>query len=129
MSKRNKVIFGISVIFFILVLCFVNISLSLGYKITISNNTNKTIENLELRYSVGDTIETISQIEPKKSWKDTINTNTIKGENSIILTYEDTKGNSHEETIVGYLEKGNNGHVKVTITEIDDAGKLELEIK
>ena len=88
-----------------------------------------TVEKLELKYKVGNIIQTISQIESKKSWKDTIDTNAIQGGNSIILTYKDNKGNSYEEYIVGYLEKGYNGKANVVINNIDENGKLEITIK
>ncbi|KLU63865.1 MULTISPECIES: hypothetical protein [Desulfosporosinus] len=88
-----------------------------GYKITITNNTDKTAECLELKYKVGNTIQTISQIEPHKSWRGKIDTNTIQGENSIILTYKDNNGNSYEECVVGYLEKGYEGQANVVINK------------
>lgn len=129
MSKKNKIIISVLVVFLIVVIGVFKFSFSSGYKISIDNNTNKTIENLELKYYVGNTIKTISQIEPKKSWKYNIDTNSIQGENSIILTYKDNKGNSYEESVVGYLEKGYSGKSNVVINKIDDNGKLEIEVK
>ena len=129
MSKKNKIIISVLVVFLIVVIGVFKISFSSGYKISIDNNTNKTIENLELKYYVGNTIKTISQIEPKKSWKYNIDTNSIQGENSIILTYKDNKGNSYEESVVGYLEKDYSGKSNVVINKIDDNGKLEIEVK
>lgn len=129
MNKTNKITIGI-VIF--LILGFIGIckfSFSSGYKICITNNTDKTVERLELNYKVGNTIQTISQIESKKTWKDTIDTNSIKGENAIILIYKDNKGTSYEEYIVGYLEKGYRGKANVVINSIDTNGKLEIIIK
>ncbi len=129
MSKKNKIIISVLIVFLIVVIGVFKFSFSSGYKISIDNNTNKTIENLELKYYVGNTIKTISQIEPKKSWKDNIDTNSIQGENAIILTYKDNKGNSYEESVVGYLEKGYSGKSNVVINKIDDNGKLEIEVK
>lgn len=129
MSKKNKIIISVLVVFLTVVIGVFKFSFSKGYKISIDNNTNKTIENLELKYYVGNTIKTILQIEPKKSWKNNIDTNNIQGKNAIILTYKDNKGNSHEEFVVGYLEKGYSGKSNVVINKIDDNGKLEIEVK
>ena len=129
MNKKNKIIISVLVVLLIVAISVFKFSFSSGYKISIDNNTNKTIENLELKYYVGNTIKTISKIEPKKSWKDNIDTNNIQGENSIILTYKDNKGNSYEESVVGYLEKGYSGKSNVVINKIDDNGKLEIEVK
>ncbi|WP_270206226.1 hypothetical protein, partial [Clostridium butyricum] len=104
-------------------------SFSSGYKISIKNNTNKTIENLELKYYDGNTLTTISQIEPKESLEYNIDTNNIRGENAVILTYKDNKGNSYEEYVVGYLEKGYIGKSNVVINKIDDNGTLDMEVK
>ena len=128
MSKRNKIIISVVILFLLGVIGICKFSFSSGYKIYITNNTNNTVEKLELKYKVG-IIQTISQIESKKSWKDTIDTNAIQGGNSIILTYKDNKGNSYEEYIVGYLEKGYNGKANVVINNIDENGKLEITIK
>ena len=48
---------------------------------------------------------------------------------TVTLTYKDNKGNSYEEYIVGYLEKGYNGKANVVINNIDENGKLEITIK
>ncbi|NME83296.1 hypothetical protein [Clostridium sp. SM-530-WT-3G] len=129
MSKNNKIIISVLVVFLIIIISVFKFSFSSEYKISIENNTNKTIENLELKYQVGNTIKTISQIESKKSRKYDIDTNSIEGENSIILTYKDNKGNSYEEFVVGYLEKGYSGESNVVINKIDDNGKLEIDVK
>lgn len=129
MRKKNKIIIGVLILFLLGVISIYKFSFSSGYKISITNNTNKTIEKLELKYKVGNIIQSISQIEPKKSWKDTIDTKKIQGENAIILTYKDNKGNSYEEYVVGYLEKGYSGKANVVINNIDENGKLKITIK
>ena len=129
MSKKNKIIIGVLILFLLGVISIYKFSFSSGYKISITNNTNKTIEKLELKYKVGNIIQSISQIEPKKSWKDTIDTKKIQGENAIILTYKDNKGNFYEEYVVGYLEKGYSGKANVVINNIDENGKLNITIK
>lgn len=129
MSKNNKIIISSLILFLIIFISIFKFGFSSGYKISIENNTNETIENLELKYYVGGTIKIISKIEPQKFWEDNIDTNSIQGENSIILSYKDNKGNSHEEYIVGYLEKGYSGKSNVIINKIDDNGELEIKAK
>lgn len=129
MSKKNKIMIGVLIVFLLGVIGIVKVNFTSGYKISITNDTKKTITNLELKYKVGNTIQTISQIQSKKSWKDTIDTNSIQEENSIILTYKDNEGNSYEEYVVGYLEKGYSGKVSVVINKIDENSKLEIEVK
>lgn len=129
MNMKIKFILFALVIFLLVVIGILKFNFSSGYKISITNNTNKTIENLELRYKVDDIIQNISQIESKKSWKGTIDTNSIQGENAIILTYKNSKGTSYEEYVVGYLEKGYSGKADVVINKINENGKLEMEVK
>jgi hypothetical protein len=129
MSKKNIIIISVLIVFLLGVIGIVKFGFSSGYKVSITNNTNKTIVNLELKYKVGNTIQTISQIESKKSWKGTIDTNSIKGENQITLIYKDNKGTSYEECVIGYLEKGYSGKVNVVINKINENGKLEIEVK
>ena len=129
MSKKNKIIIGVLIMFLFGIVGVVKFSFSSGYKISITNNTDKTVTNLELKYKVGNTIQKISQIESKKSWKYKIDTNSIQGENAIILIYKDKDGNSYEEYVVGYLEKGYSGQTDVVINKIDENGKLEIEAK
>lgn len=129
MSKKNKIITSIVILLLLGVTGIYKFSFSSGYKISITNNTNKTVEKLELKYKVGNIIQTISQIESKKTWKNTIDTNSIQGENAIILTYKDNKDNVYEEYVVGYLEKGYSGKANVVINNINKNGKLEITIK
>ena len=123
MGKKHMVIIGM-LLAFISILKFNN-----GYKITITNNTDKVVIDLELKYKVGVSIQTIRKIEAKKSWKYNIDTSSLEAENAIILKYKNNKDNVYEESIVGYLEKGYNGQASVAINKIDENGKLEIEVK
>lgn len=133
MSKRNKIIIGVLILFLLGIVGVFKVNFSSGYKISNTNNTNNTnkiVGGLEIRYKTGGVIiQSISQIQPKNSWKYTIDTNNIQSENSIILKYKDNKCNSYEEYIVGYLEKGYRGNVNVAINNIDKNGKLDMKIK
>ncbi len=100
-----------------------------NYKISIKNNTDKFVEDLKLQYNTGELIDIIKEIATKTSWKDKINTSTIKDENSIILSYRDNNSNLHKETIISFLEKGSSGRVNIIINSIDENGKLNLIIE
>lgn len=69
MSKRNKIIISVVILFLLGVIGICKFSFSSGYKIYITNNTNNTVEKLELKYKVGNIIQTISQIESKNLGK------------------------------------------------------------
>ena len=129
MSKKNKFIIVIFISLLLVILGIIKFTFNSGYKIHIVNNTNQSIKSIEIKFKVGSILETISQIDPSSSWKTTIDTNSIQGENSIVLIYKDNQGNSYEKTIVGYLEKGYIGKVKVFIDKIDENGRLEINTK
>ena len=82
-----------------------------------------------MKYKNGNRIQIISQIESEKTWKYKIDSGSIEGEDAIILIYKDKQGNSYEEYVVGYLEKGYNGKVDVNINKIDENRKLDIEIR
>lgn len=127
MGKKQMVIIGILLV---LLLAFIsNVKFNNGYKITITNNTDKVVTDLELKYKVGDTIKTIPKIEAKKSLKCNIDTSSLEEENAIILTYKDNKDNLYEESVVGYIEKGYSGYANLGINKFDQNGKLEIEVK
>ncbi|WP_160672443.1 hypothetical protein [Clostridium sp. C8-1-8] len=129
MSKLTKIAIVGLITFILSVIGIAKFSFNSGYKISINNTTNVAIERLELKYKAGNVIKAISQIGAKASWTGAIDTNSFDGENAIILTYKDNKNNPHEEYVVGYLEKGYHGNTNVVINNIDENGKLELEVK
>ncbi|GFZ31291.1 hypothetical protein CSC2_18170 [Clostridium zeae] len=127
MNKKNKILIGMVVV---LVLVAIDImKFSSRYKIDINNKSDKTVNNLELRYKVNGTIQSISQLEPKKFWEYKVDTSELKSEDQILLTYKDSKGNYYEHYLVGYLEKGYRGKVNVVINKIDDDGKLDVKVE
>lgn len=129
MGKKSKIIIGILILSLLVVVIMAKMNFNRGYKISITNDSNKTVEKLELKYKSGNKIQTISKIEPEKSWKYTVDTSILQGENAIILSYKDNMGNSYKEYVVGYLEKGYSGKTNVIINNIDENGKLEIELK
>ena len=129
MGKKSKIITCILILSLLVVVIMAKMNFNRGYKISITNDSNKTVEKLELKYKSGNKIQTISKIEPEKSWKYTVDTSILQGENAIILSYKDNMGNSYKEYVVGYLEKGYSGKTNVIINNIDENGKLEIELK
>lgn len=130
MYKRNKIVIGLLVIFIIGIIGVFKVNFGNGYKITITNNTNEIVKDLEIRYKTGGVIiQNIFGIQPKDSWRYKLDTKNIQSENAIILKYKDYEGNSYEEYIVGYLEKGYFGRVNAIINNIDENGKLEIKVK
>lgn len=69
MNKKNKSIICALILFLLGVIGIVKFSFNSGYKIYITNNTNKIIENLELKYKVGNT-NIIKVISMKNMWWD-----------------------------------------------------------
>lgn len=127
MNKKIKVGLGIA---FVLLLVIIDIvKFTSVYKIDISNKADSTVRNLELRYKVNGTIKNISQLEPRRFWEYKIDTSELNGEDQILLTYKDKTGRYYEKYLVGYLEKGYRGNIRITINDIDDNGKLELNIE
>lgn len=129
MSKISKIIVSVTTIVVVLIALALIKNISDGYKLSITNITDSTIIDLELRYKVGGVIKTISKIEPNKSWKERVDTKKVQGENSIFLIYKDKNGNIHDECLVGYLENGYNGQVDAVINKIDEDGKLEISLE
>lgn len=129
MSKISKIIVSVTTIVAVLIALALIKNINDGYKLSITNTTDSTIIDLELRYKVGGVIKTISKIDPKKYWKEKVDTKQIQGENSIFLIYKDKKGNIHDECLVGYLENGYSGQVYAVINKIDEDGKLEISLE
>lgn len=75
--KRNKIIVGILVLCMIVISGTFKANLGNGYKFTVINNTDKTLEDLEIRYKTDGMIQNIAKIQPKDSWKYTLDTNSI----------------------------------------------------
>lgn len=122
--KKKKFISMLAVCILV-VICICKFWFGGRYKIFIENNTDKVIENIELKYDDAHSIATISRIEPKKTLEYDVETNSIQGEKAINLTYKDKKGNAYEES-VAYLEKGYEGKTNIIINSVDIDGKLEM---
>ncbi|OPX49755.1 hypothetical protein [Clostridium thermobutyricum] len=128
MKTKRKLIICSLIIFLSGALYFLSIIFSNKYNITILNNTNQSISNMELKFKTNGSIKKIPKIEKNNSFKISIDTSSIQSEDAIILEYKDIKDNIHKEYVVGYLEKGHFGNVKVIIHKINYLGVLDISI-
>ena len=102
---------------------------SSGFDITIKNHTDLQIEGLKITYhNIEKEIE-IPAIKPDASYSINIDPKEDFGENSMTLYYHDQKGNRHDETIIGYFEKGYSGKVNIEILSIDSNRELTLKVE
>ena len=125
MRRKSVMLSVITIIILFLIWIF---NFNIGYSIAITNNTNKIIKELNLKYKSGEEIVNIPVIKGKEVWKGKIKTDKVNGENQIILQYKDNKGTLYEYIIVPYLERGYSGKIKVFIKDVDKEGGLKLNI-
>ncbi|MGL4847841.1 MAG: hypothetical protein ACRC28_02785 [Clostridium sp.] len=128
MKKKNKIIVGCSIGLLILLTVVTRVFLKSEYRITIQNNANEVVKDLELVYAKGDKIDNIS-VNSYESIDYYHNTEDVEGENVVLLRYKDNNGQVHETIVIGYLEKGYSGHVRVAIHNVDKDKKLDLDVE
>lgn len=100
-----------------------------GFDISIENQTTSSISGLRITYLNATQDVDVPAIESNSRIKLNINPSENFSENSMKLYYFDKTGTRHEETIVGYFEKGYSGKTKVTIKSIDESGLLTVTIE
>lgn len=100
-----------------------------GFDISFENQTSSTISGLRITYMNADKDVDVPAIEANSKVKLNINPIEKFGENSMKLYYFDKAINRHEETIVGYFEKGYSGKSNVEIKSIDGNGVLTVKVK
>lgn len=97
-------------------------------QLLIQNNTSETITGLKIEYSNSLNDTKIPEILPKQVYK----TNLILPENftegSIKILYTDKQGESHEEYLSGYIEKGDEVKFNVAIDSVENNGVLSIKI-
>lgn len=127
MSKKYKILDGL--ILSTLIFTFLMITFYGKYNISINNNTDEAVQNLQIAYSSGTVIESIDKLDEYDSWKNSISTKQIQGSDSLILKYKDAAGDIHEETIVGDLKGGYSGKVEISLSEVNDKGIFLIGLK
>ena len=100
-----------------------------GFDISIYNQTNTKTSGMKITYMNAVKDIEVPIVEANSTIKLNVNPTENFGENSMVLYYFDNEGKRHEETIVGYFEKGYNGKSNVKIKSIDGVGKLTIEAK
>lgn len=100
-----------------------------GFDISIVNQTSSKISGLKITYLSAAKDIIVPDINANSQVKLNVNPSENFGENSMKIYYFDKAGNRHEETIVGYFEKGYSGKSNAEIKSIDDAGILIVKVK
>lgn len=115
----------------LLVACkeFLGFIFTSGFDISIYNQTNTKISGLKITYkNVTKDVE-IPDVEANSKVKLNVNPSENFGENSMMLYYLDKGNKRHEETIIGYFERGYSGKVNIEINSINESGRLEIKVK
>ncbi|MDE5055218.1 hypothetical protein NDK25_23675 [Niallia taxi] len=125
----KKIILGISllIVLIVAVILFMGLNNNDGIKITVTNNTDKPIDDLYINYKNLDEDIKLPKVSSKS--KETLTIEPDVDESNLILYYFDRDGKKHEEFIIGYFERGYDGKVDIKINSMDDNGKLKLTYK
>lgn len=96
--------------------------------VTVKNESTEKVNDLNLFLSNEETFYEVSlEANGKKTIK--ISYNDTFHEGSLMMKYTDLDGNEHEETIIGYVEKGQSIKTEVIIKAVDAQGVIEFEVK
>lgn len=96
--------------------------------LTIKNESTEKLNDLNLFLSNEETFYKVSlEANEKKTIK--ISYNDTFHEGSLMMKYNDFDGNEHEETIIGYVEKGQSIKTTLIIKAVDAQGIIEFEVK
>lgn len=97
--------------------------------LSIQNNTVETISVLKIEYSHSLNNIQIPGILPKQLYETKLILPENFTEGSIKILYTDKQGESHEDYLVGYIEKGCKVKINVIIDSTDNNGALTLKIE
>lgn len=96
--------------------------------LTIKNESTEKVNDLNLFLSNEESFYEVSlEANEKKTIK--ISYNDTFHEGSLMMKYNDFDGNEHEETIIGYVEKGQSIKTTLIIKAVDAQGVIEFEVK
>ncbi len=130
MFSKKGLLSALGVLVLVVSLGFAWIVTNDGYKVSITNNTDSVIKDLVLAYVTNDSpIETISEISPNETWSYRVDTGVIQSEDVILLHYTTDTGAAQTVTVVGYLTRGENGNVKLSIKGINGDGTLDVTVQ
>lgn len=128
MNKKHTIIIGLGLLILLITSTFVHDTIGEGYQVSIYNNTEKTLTDVNLVSTDGRLKYKLSNINSKKSVSYNINTNNIKNLHSLWLSYKDEKGNKQEDCIIKRLGAGYMGHVTVIVDYNDTTETFKLTI-
>ena len=116
MKKKTKIIISVTIVFFLFAMFFylngIKNTENKEPTLIISNNTNKSIDGLKVRYTTSNKEIEIPQIKPNKSYNYIISTD---ADDSINLIYTDQLGNQQKKLITSYITKGITDTFKMNI--------------
>jgi len=117
----------------ILILIIFNIITQEGIDIKLKNQTNQEITGLYVTYNEIKSDVKIPSLKPGERYKlnisDEKNSNDNFSEGALLIEYKDKNGDIHTDYIAGYIQIGFSGYASIKIKDIDETGKLKMEIK
>lgn len=128
-SSKNKIFIILALIVLVLLVYYLmNSKHENIITLTIKNESTEKVNDLNLFLSNEETFYKVSlEANEKKTIK--ISYNDTFHEGSLMIKYNDFDGNEHEETIIGYVEKGQSIKTTLIIKAVDAQGVIEFEVK
>lgn len=128
-SSKNKIFIILALIVLVLLAYYLmNSKHEKLITVTVKNESTEKVNDLNLFLSNEETFYEVSlEANEKKTVK--ISYNDTFHEGSLMMKYNDFDGNEHEETIIGYVEKGQSIKTTLIIKAVDAQGVIEFEVK
>lgn len=127
--KRKVFIISIFFVIIILTSYMIKVNSKSGILISFYNETSTNIEDLKIGFSNESRMTVVPTIIPNNKISLKLNQNKDFVEGAVILKYYDVNKKEHQETVIGYVEKGKSIHSRVYIKAIDNNGIIEFSIK
>lgn len=126
----KRKIFIISIFFVIIITSYmIKVNNKSGILVSFYNETSTNIEDLKIGFSNESRMTVVPTITPNNKISLKLNQNKDFVEGAVILKYYDINKKEHQETVNGYIEKGESIHSKVYIKSIDNNGIIDFTIK
>lgn len=133
MRKKILLIVLVAIIPVTAVIVVFNILTQIGIDIKIKNETNKEISGLYVTYNEIKSDVEIPTLKQGEKYKLNVshgkNSNKNFSEGALLLEYKDKNGQKHTEYLVGYIERGYSGFINIKLSDIDENGKIKMDIK
>lgn len=128
-SSKYKILLILALIVIVLLAYFlINSKSEKLITVTVKNESTEKVNDLNLFLSNEETFYEVSlEANEKKTIK--ISYNDTSHEGSLMMKYNDFDGNEREETIIGYVEKGQSIKTTLIIKAVDAQGVIEFEVK